>query len=884
MMHHHHPIPQSQLQRGDPNRMGQQTHRLLQNQQRGHPPIMLGVAGASPVPPPDLSRVRKKFSGKPRCSLLNIIFLSVILMSTVKAMDLATLSKADLQKIFGELNCIEGVIVTMPSVPLQAMTQSVHQQQAQTVQQSQTPQQVMHSQQPQQQVQLDMENNQVDNSKQTNTLTNTTVNQQSSNQQQNIVNNNQNQQQQHNTTMGSGASSSLPSGTTNTLNSAPTATADNSSSAPASSSLANIKEKTPMCLINELARFNKIQHQYRLTGESGPAHKKRFTVSLKLGTEEYEAEGNSIKKAQHAAAKEALLLTKLKHPPPKTSRNLRLGVNGYNPGYHRGNIYNQQGNRFNYDTRRYNGRGHYHGHFDNQHPGNAGRYQGYAGYGKPHGWHGPGNPGDTFTVTLRVGPRGYTGEGPTAQAARHDAASRALQELRHLPLPDSAPADQSTFPVNGATENGNQSTNAEDINYELKSPISLVHEIALKRNLNVSFEVQSEKGLPHMKVFVTTCTVGDMVTEGEGNGKKISKKRAAEKMLDELKKLPPLSPTHMFSMSRLKRKPAVPKKKTRSLIKVFQNEPDYTEEINPISRLIQIQQAKKEKEPVYNLLEERGAARRREFVMEVTVGQHSATGTGTNKKLAKRAAAEALLQQLGYNQQTPAQNIDKTNVNVKPAINTQQQEIQEKQRKVTFLEDKTESQPQGGTSGRQLVPGLLLMGDQSNNTFSAAKSGVNIQTTATIAKEFLKAGNSPTADALAKAGHNTKIMSQGGDQSQMTKTSSTQVFRPKQQLLYLSKLLNFQVQFSDFPKANHEEFLTLLSLSTDPPQVCHGAGDSTDESHDQAALSALRVLSEMGLDNKIQLENKKDTQNGMVDGHNPKSCTKPSILSNGIKK
>lgn len=161
-----------------------------------------------------------------------------------------------------------GVIVTMPSVPLQAMTQSVHQQQAQTVQQSQTPQQVMHSQQPQQQVQLDMENNQVDNSKQTNALTNTTVNQQSSNQQQNIVNNNQNQQQQHNTTMGSGASSSLPSGTTNTLNSAPTATADNSSSAPASSSLANIKEKTPMCLINELARFNKIQHQYRLTGES----------------------------------------------------------------------------------------------------------------------------------------------------------------------------------------------------------------------------------------------------------------------------------------------------------------------------------------------------------------------------------------------------------------------------------------------------------------------------------------------------------------------------------------------------------------------------------------------------------------------------------------
>lgn len=47
--------------------------------------------------------------------------------------------------------------------------------------------------------------------------------------------------------------------------------------------LTNNKEKTPMCLINELARYNKIQHQYRLTSEQGPAHKKRFTVTLKLG-------------------------------------------------------------------------------------------------------------------------------------------------------------------------------------------------------------------------------------------------------------------------------------------------------------------------------------------------------------------------------------------------------------------------------------------------------------------------------------------------------------------------------------------------------------------------------------------------------------------------
>lgn len=45
----------------------------------------------------------------------------------------------------------------------------------------------------------------------------------------------------------------------------------------------SLKEKTPMCLVNELARYNQIPHQYRLTHEDGPAHKKVFTVTLKLG-------------------------------------------------------------------------------------------------------------------------------------------------------------------------------------------------------------------------------------------------------------------------------------------------------------------------------------------------------------------------------------------------------------------------------------------------------------------------------------------------------------------------------------------------------------------------------------------------------------------------
>lgn len=72
---------------------------------------------------------------------------------------------------------------------------------------------------------------------------------------------------------------------------------------------------------------------------------------------------------------------------------------------------------------------------------------------------------------------------------------------------------------------------------------------------------------------------------------------------------------------------------------------------------------------------------------------------------------------------------------------------------------------------------------------------------------------------------------------------------PRDQLNYLAQLIGFQVSYSDFPKGNHTEFLSLATLSTDPPQMAHGSGHNIDESRDQAASKALSVLSEMGLDN-----------------------------------
>lgn len=208
-------------------------------------------------------------------------------------------------------------------------------------------------------------------------------------------------------------------------------------------SLANTKEKTPMCLVNELARFNKIQHQYRLIGEQGPAHKKRFTVILKLGDEEYAAEGLSIKKAQHAAAKDAILKTAYKHPPLKTNRQLK-GVpvcsknnsGNITPTVELNALAMKRGEPTVYNVtstttppvmhgmppnvpppQQFNPRGanpYQQRRFPNQRGGGSfqnGRFNGHYGT-------------ETFHVTLHVGNRTFSGMGPTQQAARHDAAAR----------------------------------------------------------------------------------------------------------------------------------------------------------------------------------------------------------------------------------------------------------------------------------------------------------------------------------------------------------------------------------------------------------------------------------------------------------------------------
>lgn len=73
---------------------------------------------------------------------------------------------------------------------------------------------------------------------------------------------------------------------------------------------------------------------------------------------------------------------------------------------------------------------------------------------------------------------------------------------------------------------------------------------------------------------------------------------------------------------------------------------------DPISQLVQFQQGRKEKEPTFTVISERGIPRQPEFVVQVVVGSLVATGVGSKKKDAKRAAAIKALEMLGVSAET----------------------------------------------------------------------------------------------------------------------------------------------------------------------------------------------------------------------------------------
>jgi double-stranded RNA-binding protein Staufen len=65
-------------------------------------------------------------------------------------------------------------------------------------------------------------------------------------------------------------------------------------------------------------------------------------------------------------------------------------------------------------------------------------------------------------VSLKVGQRDFIGEGATRQAARHNAAERALKVLKYLPMLGQAPLKKGLDSSDSENESDNEDNEKED--------------------------------------------------------------------------------------------------------------------------------------------------------------------------------------------------------------------------------------------------------------------------------------------------------------------------------------------------------------------------------------------------------------------------------------
>uniref|UniRef100_A0A914XPW0 DRBM domain-containing protein n=1 Tax=Plectus sambesii TaxID=2011161 RepID=A0A914XPW0_9BILA len=288
--------------------------------------------------------------------------------------------------------------------------------------------------------------------------------------------------------------------------------------------------------------------------------------------------------------------------------------------------------------------------------------------------------------------------------------------------------------------------------------------------------------------------------------------------------------------------------------------------------------------------------------LQVAVNGQKCQGAGPNKKLAKRAAAEAMLDILGYNKPMPMpgksllkkksfqavetcdaieeSTADKPNISDSTSDNQTEKvetlpkqttesdgelpdmEPHTRQRRVTFSNEISACPPPDNSmfdfsSGGGKIPGLLFVNKPKRRSKDLKKplTQRQQQLVADMAKEFLdgqtRNNNEPEigvfcVPSAASAAPSTLLDRQP---AQTAPQSVASVSSAKEKLEYLAGLLKFSVSFTDFPKTTRDDgsgdqHFSLVTLGVSPPQVCHGGGKTESEAQETASLNALRALAE----------------------------------------
>lgn len=258
-----------------------------------------------------------------------------------------------------------------------------------------------------------------------------------------------------------------------------------------------------------------------------------------------------------------------------------------------------------------------------------------------------------FRVLVTVGDRSFTGEGKSRQAARHSAAKAALAVLQAMPIPQHSKQPKAQSVLNGQDKNAKDNSS--------KSKVSILYEMVSASRLKIDFQVISEAGPPHLKVFKMRVSIYKnpseviLTAEGSGNNKNYAKTKAAEAALEAIKDNP------------LPEKNSSGKKK-QTLVQCTNNLSSNTT-LHPSSRLSQIMQAQKKVAPVYMVISSNSSTPHNSlYEIQCTVDGKTATGQGRSKKDAKRDASENMLLLLGFQPQLQEDNKTSQSVYSRPEV------------------------------------------------------------------------------------------------------------------------------------------------------------------------------------------------------------------------
>ncbi|CAI5456373.1 unnamed protein product [Caenorhabditis angaria] len=624
------------------------------------------------------------------------------------------------------------------------------------------------------------------------------------------------------------------------------------------------KEKSAMCRVAEIAKYNKIRHVYDLMDESGPAHKKLFTVKLVLTqTEVFEGSGSSIKRAQQAAAENAIEKTTLPLPPEKNTRrrkgevqlpqrilhNVCRTLNFAEPVFQTIPVPPE-------------------GMLPPQSP-----YQWYQPYSPidPTASSSTNNnrPKHYHASIVKIGSKQVaTGFGPSITLAKMDAASKALTIL------NPTLQEHSERVINSKQDCEGKQVDENDVpRYKRKSVISDVHEKAHQMRTKVVFEVICEEGPPHDRQYVVRCAFVDnenkIIAEAQGKGrkKKEAQQEACSILLQSLRDLAPENDplTVVTTLWKNQKKLSQNSKDVRrkTIVKDKKMDPDYGHQINPVSRLIQVVQTKHNEHPVFELVGEHGHSRYKQFIIRVTCVNESCDGKGPNKKLAKRSAAEAMLAALGYIKPLPApgksllkkrcdkdkgdllispksSDVSETNSAKSPDFSEELHEGNEIRNDSSDRMTSPQSEKKHVTFNSQ-VQACPPPGDQNypNTITIPLKIDVIIEGKIRKLRRTKENRRSLTPEEKVEL---AKMAASSLDliQKQPKFVVDGKEVNAKTQLDMISTMYKFSVSYSELPQ--QDQHFSLVSLGFEEPSVHPGIGFTVEEAAEDAALNALKNL------------------------------------------